>query len=61
MLMANYRIIKNGKARKVKSEVSNPFWGIIFRHLAQLKKKKRKKKAQFFKIRMLRNMLETIY
>lgn len=26
MLTADYRIIKNGKATKLKSEVSNPFW-----------------------------------
>lgn len=60
MLMAYYRIIKNGKATKLKSEISNPFWGIIFRHLS-----KKNIYAQFFKTRelfrisILFNVLET--
>lgn len=30
MLMAGYGIEKNGKVTKLKSEVSNPCWGLTF-------------------------------
>lgn len=65
MLMAGYGIEKNGKVTKLKSEVSNPCWGLTFQTSGLVRGQggggSFSRILNFFRIRMLFNAHETIY